>query len=576
LSALGRDYTLGRPSARLVLPLVAAAAIRLWFFVGYAHVDPWDDARYIELARSTLDGSWKEELEATRAELAAEGQTAADRAFVLRRGTYFPIAAAEWLLGPGEWAWALPSLAASLMTLMLVHSLGRRLAGDEVARLSAWFFALLPLDVIYATRALPDTLQAFWTTAAVAAAHEAASSERTRPLRLGLYTFAGFSIFLAYFTRINGLLAAPLALFAAGPAIARPTRRGEPLMMLLALASLLAFDALWFKKATGDVLFPLEEAGALAMFRHNPEVVFRPFSWLAVHCSYQEGVLHHFFKLFIGRVDHYGGLKLFSAFATLGALGLALAVARREKGLLVVWMAVIFLYFQYGPRAGGWDPANRVMHYYLVAPRIRYLELLVPPLTLLGAWVLARVKLRSVTAFRLAVAAAAAFGLARTHQAHGFYRGSMADLRAASQFFEAQAPGVIYSDPWGLRQLKLLGLPKTWDLRALAETASPEEGSWVVLGGSRGGDLATEDVAAGLAPRWAEVHLDPQRAPRHWRPSLSREAPRSLSRRSPLTIFRVGDEDRAGAGPTRPMIPGQLPTRRWARRGPEEATTAAE
>ncbi len=189
-------------------------------------------------------------------------------------------------------------------------------------------------------------------------------------------------LFLAHWTRLSGLLGVPLVLAASLPALKVRKTRWEPLVVVVTLTSALFLEGLYnlFLHRSFGWTFEIEKANSLAMFQLLPEAVFHPFSWLSVHCSFEEGVPHHFFKLFLGIVDHYDGLELFSSYALLGVIALGLALIQPRRILLGFWVLLVFFFYQYGFRALTWEDS---LHYYLVAHRPRYLHLLLPPLCLL-------------------------------------------------------------------------------------------------------------------------------------------------------------------------------------------------
>ncbi len=120
-----------------------------------------------------------------------------------------------------------------------------------------------------------------------------------------------------------------------------------------------------------------------------------------------------------------------------------------------------------------------------------------------------------------------------------FYRGSLEDVRAASDFLESAATSVIYSDRWGVSQLRFFsrgGLP---DLEAIENDFIPEQGSWIVLGGSRGYELSSRVISKLLPPPFADVHLDYSRKPPNWEMLFKRSGPHHVARRTDLVIFRV-------------------------------------
>jgi hypothetical protein len=315
----------------------------------------------------------------------------------------------------------------------------------------------------------------------------------------------------------------------------------ESLIAWAILAGVILIDGYRYQESTGHFgfTFQIERAASLGMYTFNPEAVFYPLSKLAVHCSYEEGVPNHFLKLFLGTVDHYGGIKLFSAFAPLGILALITAVAQRRLTFPVFWVIAIFIFYQYGFRGLQWDGGQGILHYYLVAHRPRYLHLLLPALTiLLGYWVV-EMQSRKRFAGALLVVLLVVPSLYRARQNHIFYRGSLQDLRGASRFLIDQQPAPVYSDTWGLEQLHFFTDGALTDLRALRDESPLEPGSWAVFGGSRGFDLSPREVASSLPSSYARYHTHPIPPPQNWRIAHTQKGLRNPARRSDLVIYQI-------------------------------------
>jgi 4-amino-4-deoxy-L-arabinose transferase-like glycosyltransferase len=516
---------------------VLALGVRLFWFVGYANVDPWDDSLYLRLALQALEADMKP-VYSQAAKSLDSGNVPHALAFVVRRGTYLPFAASQWLFGRGEAAAALPSLAASLGTLVLIGLIGYRVAGRTVSLWGMLAFALLPLDLVYSTRILPAALSTFWITISIWLAIEANRNPRRR-MRLLIYVLCGACLFAAYWTKLIGLLGLPLVGAACIPALMKRRTRYEPLLFLAIFLGALSLENLWWANQTGvhGFSFRVESAAHMGVFSTGPEAVFHPLPRLAVHSAYEEGVPHHFFKLFFGIVEHYDGLALFSAYAPLGIIALVFATARRRLGLLVFWVLFIFVFFQYGFRGIRWDGAENVLHYFLVAPRLRYLHLLLPPLSLLLGFLLAKATDRSRVLGVALFLSLALPSLVRSSQNYRFYRGSLDDMRAATRFLMHQDPAPIFTDAWGVELISILS---NGALKASLMTPGElESGSLVVVGGSRGYELSSEMVSRLLPAPFSEAHLDTNRKPLNWKVLFTKTGPRHVSRRTDLVIYHV-------------------------------------
>lgn len=276
-----------------------------------------------------------------------------------------------------------------------------------------------------------------------------------------------------------------------------------------------------------------------AIFLGHGEALFHPLPGLVLHCVYDFGGPHHLLKQLAGFLPHYPGVHLFSSFSPLGAVALAYALVRRRQGLLVVWCLGFLLYIQYGFSWLEWDGNGNTLHYYLITPVPRYLTGMLPALVLLCSELLCDLGRRNKTIATMVLLAIGATALFHVRGNYRFYRGSLADMRQAAAYLSSEPSVPVHSDPWGLSQLRFFSGERLTNLWDYPLDSSLPDGSFVVVGGSRGFDLATESLAAQLPPPFGDLHIDPDSAPAHWQLAFSVKGPHHASRTSDLAIFRV-------------------------------------
>jgi len=122
----------------------------------------------------------------------------------IRLGLIMPSALCLWLIGQIDTAILLTSIPFSLAQVFLVFLIGRRLWDERVGLIAALFEAFHPLSVIYGSRLLPDTLMAFWVTAALFFfLCSLGKHQRIRPFLAGLCMGIGYTVkFTALFVSI--------------------------------------------------------------------------------------------------------------------------------------------------------------------------------------------------------------------------------------------------------------------------------------------------------------------------------------------------------------------------------------
>ncbi len=535
-----RSRLLHSQAFSLSLILLLALALRLYFFVGYANVDSVDDTFYMQLAGQAREGNLSDKIASIAQQFDAMS-TRTRVVYICRPGVYLPIALSQFFWGAGETAAALPSLLASLGIIILTYIIGRRLAGETVALWGALIYALAPLDIIYSTRILPDTPHAFWLTASIAAALEAARADYFRRQRLFLYFSSGLCLYLASLTRQTAIIGIPVLLIVMVPALKVKKTRLEPLIIGLVFVLAYSLQGLYYLHLTGSFWFALrlERAAYRSSFALFPEATFFPFPWLTVHCQYLDGVPHYFFNLFAGTMEHLDGVKLFSSFAPLGVVSTVYALVRRKMGLLIFWFVFVFLAIQYGCQGLEWNGGEGVLHYYLVPSRPRYLLMMLPALCLLLGFLIAETKTRSRTGAIAVFLLLLCPSMYRTNHNHHFYRGSLEDMRRAVQFLSEEQAAPIYSDSWAIQEMNIFSGGELEDLRHLSGSKPPVPVSWVVLGGSRGFDLAGDYIAELLPRQYGGIHLGREREPTNWIRVFEWKGPLNVARPTDLVIFRV-------------------------------------
>ncbi|MEP7359480.1 MAG: glycosyltransferase family 39 protein, partial [Anaerolineales bacterium] len=114
--------------------------------------------------------------------------------------SFYLTALSLWLVGPHELAARLPEFWASLVSVALIYSLGRRLYGPRLGVLAAWLLALSPFAILFAITVFVDPL----LTAAILWALWAAAAGRWRTLAAALS--------VAFAIKQTALVFVPLAL----------------------------------------------------------------------------------------------------------------------------------------------------------------------------------------------------------------------------------------------------------------------------------------------------------------------------------------------------------------------------
>lgn len=140
--------------------VLAGIALRLYCFNGL-----WgtDDAEYARLANAMAKGNFNEFVTANFVE-----KFTGPAHIPLRVGLIFPLSILFRLFGVSESILILYPLLISVLGILLAYSCGRLLFNDSAGLMAAAIWAVLPLDVKFATSFLPDVPSSFYASLGIA------------------------------------------------------------------------------------------------------------------------------------------------------------------------------------------------------------------------------------------------------------------------------------------------------------------------------------------------------------------------------------------------------------------------
>jgi len=326
--------TPAKETVAVVLVILFAAAYRLFGMTGDIMYDP---AVYAQDAYNLLHGTFN---------------LNTDSWYSHRLPVFVPVALAYAVLGVGTLSTNLWPLVLSILQIVTVVWVGRRLFGARTAVLAAFFVAMMPLDVIYAGILNPDAVLASLLTFSVAL-WIMAFEGRPAPSRTPLF-LSGLFCGLAVDTRAYALL---IVLFFLGYAVWRRASWRALFWWVVGAAAVGVPVVLIYKFVTGDPLLPIR---AMSSFYGDPERA--------------EGTgLMYYPRLILGLKSYTG---LFALFFTVTAVW-ALVRRSRERMIVLAWMAPILLYLQFGTMS--------FEAYVPVFKRVRFLTPFVAPAALLSA-----------------------------------------------------------------------------------------------------------------------------------------------------------------------------------------------
>ncbi len=372
----------------IFIVLVFALALRLIYFFGILE---GDDAEYVDRAYYISQHGL------------AGLKDLDDLPGSNRPGQYLPTALIFRLFGVSELSTALFPLLASLITCYLIYRIGRLLISEEAGLLSAFLWAIFPLNIFLATQLDPEGPLTMATTGAMYSLM--LSNTRDKPVsKIGLYFLSLVLIGWAYLIKQSAL---PIVFAAAAWFYWSYARTAEMRLQLTArfskktlsyvlgtsLALVLVFLIVYLLKQPWDKSINSAELTATDISQTLILGRMNPVRWQELGNQYYFSLNREIYtpvpaQNTLATYPAAIQFTLFDAFAPVLFLALAvLSIAKERKAYFVMlWLAVLFLYIEWGPY-----PRNlRQIFYYLpvshwISPD-NLLYICIPLLLVIGAF----------------------------------------------------------------------------------------------------------------------------------------------------------------------------------------------
>ena len=180
-----------KPGGWLLVIIIFALFLRLYFFVGLN----WSsDVNYAKFAHDVLNGHFY----------------VGNVVDALRPASFYPIAFFYFLFGINEFSLVSYHLLTSIGSIVIIFYLGKYFFDEKTALLAALFLSFFPLNVIYATWALPDVPISFLSGLVILIFFKAKDKIKIPSfgidLRKILFLLCGILIGFGYLHKVSGAI----------------------------------------------------------------------------------------------------------------------------------------------------------------------------------------------------------------------------------------------------------------------------------------------------------------------------------------------------------------------------------
>ena len=354
-----------KPWVWLVLILILALSIRLYFFTG---LNCADDFAYV--------GSVFKILNLDPGDLGSY--------FDMRTLLNLPLSFFVYLFGVNEFSFVMYPLLASLTGIWVVYLFGKYLFGYRVGLLAALLLSVFPLDVIHATRVMPDIPLHLFLGLSVLFFLMAEKTVSKMKSKL-FYLLTGIAIGSAYLVKITAVI---ILLF-------------YSLFILVSISKNHKFNKNWLLIAIGLLFVILLEGSYFYVATGNP---FSRIETMSSTLTYQTGlyswasslaIYPHYFLGFIptDKILEPDSPSLFFYFLTISLIYIIIRWKKFDKkqryGLffILLWFFSLFFYLEFGSQS--------LIKFVPVAKDLRFLTIIILPTVLIISYFLSDIYKKS-------------------------------------------------------------------------------------------------------------------------------------------------------------------------------------
>jgi len=350
IQSLDKKFKKIKPKSWLLVIIIFALFLRLYFFVGLN----WSsDMNYAKFAYDVLNGHFY----------------VGNVVDALRLGSFYTIAFFYFLFGINEFSLVSYHLLTSIGSIVIIFYLGKYFFDEKIALLAALFLSFFPLNVIYATWALPDVPISFLSGLVVLIFFKAKDKIKIPSfgidLRKILFLLCGILIGFSYLHKVSGaIILLFLTVYIFYIIIKNRKVDFDYFYVFLGFLLIIFFEGFFYLMNNGDfftrynVVTSYHHLGQVCInsnYLFYPAVMFNvpppDFSW--------------------DPVDVYNGVYGFFYYFIILSFFYVLSKKNKNALILLAWFWILFLYLEFG--------TMQITRYVPIHKLARYLTVLSIP-----------------------------------------------------------------------------------------------------------------------------------------------------------------------------------------------------
>ncbi len=372
-----------KPEFWLLLIVLFALALRMWFFVGLINADPQDDGIYIFYIRDIVEGKHDITYFADMVSLETINPV---HTFKLRSGFLFPEAFFVKLLGYNQLGYTIYPLLSSLLVVTLAYYFGKNiLKSEKIGLISSLLVTFYPLDIIFSTKISPDVPLALFASLSI---YFLIIAFHKKPKKKVCYLLSGFFAAVASTIKTFGIILFPviglLLLYYFLKSYSKKHMSTCIFCFILGFLSIFLMNEIYFYTQTQTFLLEptVNRKTQLDNFKGFSSV-HKLIDNFNVLTTYGEPI--EYLKLIFGLKENRPGVNYFGYFYfTLllsSLLFLTFKKIKKENMAIFIWLIAGFLVLEFFPI--GVILENNEVNYLLIPKEGRFMSLLTIPTMLI-------------------------------------------------------------------------------------------------------------------------------------------------------------------------------------------------
>ena len=505
-----------KPKTWLIFILIFGLFLRLIFFMGFVNADAQDEGIYINYIHHILKGDFGF---SSYRNLPSDYLADPSESFRFRSMLLYPVTLTFLILGVNDFTAVLYIMFTSLGSIIVIFYLGKLVFDERVGLMAAFLLSFFPLNVLFATRIMPDVPLAFFMSLTVYFfLRGETSKKKNRILKINenrfYYLLSGLALGLGYLVKP---LAFALLPFLFMYMIYKRKFKPEYIFILLGFLMILIPEGVYYYNQSGNFLLNFIIARSQYLnkyaFEHPRSIDIVP---KILRLWYVDGEPIYHSKVLLGLFHHRLNVNYFGYFYYFVIISILYLLIKKVKKsyFLILWLFLLFLYLEFGP-VGIRTDDEAMINYLFIFKNARFATILtIPSLLILSYFISSVPKKVSIIIISILLISSIYY----INKSRTFFVVGIQSIRDVSSFLKSQPKKTIYTDYLAEGMLQYyFGFErdqyiKNIDYQNLGEI----EDAFIVDGGSRGSDVCStvvEDfhkkLLKNLPENWQIIKLIP-------------------------------------------------------------------